>query len=423
MTQYLLPYGKTFQTVEIDADSNDLILPNQVEQAPDPAQVIYHALTAPLEFDPSCLKNVKSVAIAINDKTRPVPHEDILPPLLTWLSKQGISRESIKFWIATGSHLPMPPEEYRKILPDQICSTYSIESHDIDDLANLVMLGTTSRGTPVQVNRQYYQSDLKIVVGDIEPHHFAGFSGGYKTAAIGLAGRDTINANHAMLKDPNAWIAVYEENPLRQDIEEIGVRVGVHLALNTILTHHKKVVSAVAGNPLAVMKAGIPLSKAVCGTYCSHKYDVVLASAGGSPKDINFYQAQKALTHASLFAKPGGTLVLIAECTEGSGSAGYEQFMQGLYSVQEVFSKFEQDGFNVGPHKAFQVARLLSQFKIILVSNIPAQKVRDLLMTPAGSAQDALQIALINRPASCNIAVVPHATTTLPSFTLPAEKT
>jgi lactate racemase len=420
MTQYLLPYGKTFQTINIDSGSSDLILPNLVESAPDPAQVINDALTNPLNFDQRSLRNVKSVAIAVNDKTRPVPHEDILPPLMAWLSRQGISRESIKFWIATGSHLPMPAEEYRRILPDQICSNYAIESHNIDDLNNLVSLGTTSRGTPIQVNRQYYQSDLKIVVGDIEPHHFAGFSGGYKTAAIGLAGRDTINANHAMLKDPNAWIAVYDENPLRQDIEEMGVKVGVHFALNTILTHHKKVISAVAGNPLAVMKAGIPLSKTVCGTYCSRKYDVVFASAGGSPKDINFYQAQKALTHASLFANPGGTLVLIAECTEGSGSASYEQFMQGLTSVQEVFSKFAQVGFKVGPHKAFQVARLLSQYKIMLVSNIPAPKVRDLLMTPAGSAQEALEIATADRPASCNIAVVPHATTTLPSFTLPA---
>ena len=239
MTSYLLPYGKSFQTVEAEPGLSDLILPNEIQEAPEPGKLIYNALKNPLEFDPAPYKNCRSVAIAVNDKTRPVPHDVILPPLMTWLSEQGIANESIKFWIATGSHPPMSPEEYPKILPVEICSTYSIESHNIDDLSNLVDLGSTRRGTPIQVNRKYYQSDLKIVVGDIEPHHFAGFSGGYKTAAIGLAGRDTINTNHRMLQDPNAWIAVYEENPLRQDIEEIGAKIGEsdQIAITPHVTH------------------------------------------------------------------------------------------------------------------------------------------------------------------------------------------
>ena len=414
MNQFQLPYGKTYQWVEINGLECDLIMPNEAVAPPDAAKVIENALTAPLGFNDQILKDARSVAIAVNDKTRPVPHDEILPPLLKWLAEKGIGRDAIKFWIATGSHLPMQAEEFTRILPAQICSDYSIESHDIDNLSNLIDLGVSSRGTPIQVNRAFYEADLKIVVGDIEPHHFAGFSGGYKTAAIGLAGRATINHNHAMLTDPDAWIAVYQRNPLRQDIEEIGERIGVHFALNTVLNHHKEIVEAVAGHPLAVMKAGIPLSMKVCGVRDTQKYDVVIASAGGSPKDINFYQAQKALTHASLFSKPGGTLILVAECPEGSGSASYEQFMQGKHSVDEVFSGFSAMGFKVGPHKAFQVARLLRSHRIALVSSIPEAKVRSLLMNPFRSTQEALDRAITNRTEACTVAVLPHATTTLP---------
>lgn len=391
----------------------DLILPNPVVPAADQAAVVRAALERPVNFDLAVFKNVRRVAIAVNDKTRPVPHQHILPPLLDWLHANGVQRNAIQFWIATGSHVPMHPDDFRQIIPQEICEEYSIASHNIDDTENMIEIGQTSRGTAVIVNRQFYEADLKIVVGDIEPHHFAGFSGGYKTAAIGLAGRATINHNHALLKDPNSWIAVYDQNPLRQDIEEIGQFIGVHLALNTILTTEKQVAAAVAGDPLAVMQAGIPISREICGTRCDQLYPVVIASAGGSPKDINFYQAQKALTHASLFAQPKGTLILAAECLEGTGSNAYEEFMKGISTVDEVFEKFSKMEFRVGPHKAFQVARLLSQFSIILVSSIPAPKVNGLLMDPAGSVQEAYEKAA-SRGGACNVAVLPHATTTIP---------
>jgi nickel-dependent lactate racemase len=414
MPTFKIPYGKTQQEFYIpDNVRADLILPNSAVPATDQAAVVRAALENPLNFDSAIFKTVRHVAIALNDKTRPVPHQVILPPLLDWLHANGIKREQIQFWIATGSHLPMRPDEFHQIIPQAICSNYAVASHNIDDTENLINLGRTGRGTPVTVNRQFYESDLKIVVGDIEPHHFAGFSGGYKSAAIGLAGRATINHNHAMLVDPNAWIAVYEHNPLRQDIEEIGQFIGIQLALNTILTSDKQVAAAVAGHPMDVMRAGIPISRDICGTRCNRRYPVVISSAGGSPKDINFYQAQKALTHASLFAEARGTLILVAECLEGTGSNSYEDFMKDVFSVEDVFKKFSSMEFRVGPHKAFQVARLLDQFSIILVSSIPSSKVKSLLMIPAVSLQEACEKALV-RQGSGAVAVLPHATTTIP---------
>lgn len=401
--------------------SFDWIEPAYIAPADDPTRVIEDALRHPVDGKTlQAYSGARSVAIAINDKTRPVPHEHLLPPLLAELRAEGIPPKAITFIIATGTHVPMQPDEFERILPADICRDYRVISHDCDEPSNLVPLGTTSRGTVVAANRHFMEADLRIVVGNIEPHHFAGFSGGYKTAAIGLASRQTINQNHTMLTDPQAGIASFEHNPLRQDIEEIGRLFGVHFALNAVLNGDKEIVKAVSGSPQAVMQSGIPLSQEFCQVKTSgEKYDLVIASVGGAPKDINFYQSQKALTHASLFTRDGGTIILVAECPEGSGSRLYEEFMEGVETPQEVFEKFQAMGFRVGPHKAFQVARIAARVQIILVSEMPTSLVSRLLITPAITLPAALDLAAARLSThsplqDLRIAVLPRATNTIP---------
>jgi len=410
-----LPYGKQYLELDIPEDYQvDVIAPSDVSAAPDPLEVIRQAILSP--FGPSLgdYKKARTVAIAVNDKTRPVPHELLLPPLLQELERIGFPPQAISLLVATGTHQPMPPGDFPRILPPQIIQRYPIVSHNCDDLNNLVELGTTGYGTKVLVNKLYHQSDLRIVVGDIEPHHFAGFSGGVKSAAIGLTGRSTINHNHEMLVDKNAAIGVYDQNPLRQDIEQIGKMIGVHFALNAVLNGDKKIVSAYAGDPVAVMQAGIPDARKICQTTIRHRYDVVIAAVGGHPKDINFYQSQKALTHAALLTRDGGTIILAAACPEGSGSQPYESFMQGIHTFPEVFDKFTREGFRVGPHKAFQVAREGVRIKIILVSEMESGAVSRLLLTPANNLHDALAKVQGGLSPAKQIAVMPRATNTIP---------
>lgn len=248
-------------------------------------------------------------------------------------------------------------------------------------------------------------------MGDIEPHHFAGFSGGYKTAAIGLAGMDTIRKNHALLKDIDSRIANFTTNPLRQDMEEIGRAAGIHLCLNAILDQEHRIIHCLAEDPEEVMVKGIPLSMDVCSLLVSRQYDLVVASAGGSPKDINFYQAQKALTHAAAVCKPGGTLVLVAACPQGSGSKSYEQFMQGIQSVPEIIARFEEIGFTIGPHKAFQIALQMQQFDVRVFSQMPKALTDLLLLNPLSDLQSLID-STMNQGKS--MAIMPHATTTIP---------
>ena len=418
MPTYSLPYGRV--SVQFDLPESiqaDVILPPEADSIPEVqfTERIRKTLAAPLgERTLASFRNARSVGIAINDKTRPVPNDLFLRPLLNGLSEVGIPRSSIRLFIANGTHIPMPPAEYGQILPQDIIDRYAIVSHDCDDETNLVQLGTTSRGTPVSVNRLFYESDLKIVTGNIEPHHFAGFSGGAKTASIGLGSRGTITQNHTMLVDPNAMIGVYEQNPLRQDIEEIGEFIEIHFALNAVMSGERTIADILFGDPRLVMKAGIPIARKICQTPVRGKYDLVIASAGGHPKDINLYQAQKALTHASLLAREGGAIVLVAACPEGSGSASYEASMSGIHSHEEALAKFQKDGFRVGPHKSFQIARIATRFQLVIVSNMRESILQKLLLNPAESVQSAVDQGINNHPINIRIAVLPHATSTIP---------
>ncbi len=410
-----LPYGKFYQELEIpDNYDVDIIAPSDIPAAPHPLDIVKQAILSPMASSLIDYGKARSVAIAINDKTRPVPHQLLLPPLLQELEHIGIPTKAIRFFIATGTHQPMPASEFSRILPPEIIEEYAVVSHDCDDMTNLVELGTTQYGTMVLANKLYYESDLRIVVGDIEPHHFAGFSGGVKSAAIGLAGRDTINHNHTMLVDKNAVIGEYDQNPLRQDIEQIGKMIGIHFAVNAILNSNKQIVNTYAGDPAVVMQAGIRDARNIYQTYVHHLYDVVIASVGGHPKDINFYQSQKAITHSALITRDGGTIILVAACPEGSGSQSYEYFMQDIHSYPEVFEKFKREGFRVGPHKAFQVAREGVRVRIILVSEMNAKMVSSLLLEPANNLQEAFVKVRNGLSPDSQIAIMPRATNTIP---------
>ena len=308
----------------------------------------------------------------------------------------------------------MLPKEFPAVLPLSVIQRYPVICHNGEDQASLVYRGETARATPVWINRHYAQADLRLVIGNIEPHQFEGFSGGVKSAAIGLAGSETINRNHALMMDPNARLGEYAANPARQDVEEIGRRIGVHLALNAVLNEQKEIVHVLAGDPAAVMQTGISLARQICQVQVDGPYDLIIASPGGHPKDINLYQAQKGLGHASLILRVGGEMILVAACPEGIGSRSYERWMDGVTSYVEVFEKFKREGFRIGPHKAYQIARDSSRAHVQLVSQMPPETVKKLLLTPAATLEEALTLALARLPADARVGVLTLANATIP---------
>jgi lactate racemase len=411
-----LPFGSTSQRLSIPADYRvDVIAPAPFQAASHPEVVVAAALDAPLaDYKLDQFRGAKTAAVAINDKTRPVQHQILLPALLKRLEQTGIPQDGIELIVATGTHTPADKEEICQIYPPEIVHNYRIRSHNCDDSAGLIELGTTSRGTPVAVNRNFCEADVRIVTGNVEPHHFMGFSGGVKSAAIGLAGRLTINVNHAMLIDPLAKAGLYHENPMRMDIEEIGEMIGIHFALNTIQNDDLEILHALAGHPREVMETGITLSRRACQVAINGRYDLVIASAGGFPKDINLYQAQKALTHAAMITRDGGWIILIAECREGSGSRTCEDFLSDVVGVQDVFIKFCKEGFRVGPHKAFQIAREAGRVHLSLVSDLPGKLAEKFFFTPFRDLHQAIAAIVPQLTEPARIAVMPSATHTIP---------
>jgi nickel-dependent lactate racemase len=411
-----LPYGRSFLTASLpDSFPVDVIEAPEIPPAADPPGAIQAALDHLLgEVAWAGFAGARSVAIAVNDKTRPVPHHQLLPPLMQRLAEMDIPDAAVTFYIAVGAHPPMAPDEFSAILPEDILKRYKVVSHDSENEDLLLFLGDTARGTPVWSNKGFVQSELKIVIGNIDPHQFVGFSGGVKTAAIGLAGLKTINRNHALMAHPQAQLGNYETNPARQDIEEIGQKIGVHLALNAILNQDKHIVYALAGDPRQVVTAGLELSRQVCQAAVRQEYSLVISSPGGHPKDLNVYQAQKGLAHAALIARPGGAVILVAACPEGAGSPHYLEWMLGKHSYAEVIQRFNAEGFRIGPHKAYQIARDASRVRLLTCSEMDEDLARSLLLNPVRDLQTALDLALADVQPGERIAILPHASSTIP---------
>lgn len=414
--QIRIPYGKTSLTAHIPDEYplHTIEAPNPAPAA-DPRQAVESALDNLLgAIRWEDFRGARSVAIAVNDKTRPVPHGYLLPPLMERLTALGIPDSAITFYIAVGTHPPMTPDEFPSILPAEILARYRVVSHDSENDDLLAYLGETSRGTPVWANRAYAESDFKIVVGNIEPHQFAGFSGGVKTAAIGLSCMKTIAPNHAMMSLPEAQLGQYDTNPVRQDIEEMGAKIGVHLALNAILNHQREIVTVLAGDPRLVVQRGLEHSRRACQVAVPQKYGLVISSPGGHPKDINVYQSQKALGHAILITRPAGVVIITAACPEGSGSQHYQEWTLGKTSLAEVREKFLAEGFRIGPHKAYQFARDGAVADYYLYTDMNHDLARALLLNPIPDLQAAINQALERLQPGEPVGFLPHAVSTIP---------
>lgn len=415
MPDYRLPYGKTTLTLTLPAACRvEVIAPGEIRPAPDPALLVDAALDAPVG---ACALDhwarARSAAIAIADKTRPALTAALIP-LLARLETLGIPPAAITLLVATGAHAPMPPHEFGDILPPEILARYAVLSHDCDAHADLIYLGSSQRGTPVSVNRYLHAADLRLVLGNVEPHQFMGFSGGVKSAAIGLAGRETINANHRLMLDPASALGRYDDNPARQDVEEIGRMMDIHFAVNTVLNSDKQIVHVIAGAPQAVMQATIPTVRDIYEVPVAVPCDLVIASPGGHPKDINLYQAQKALAHAARITHSGGTVILVAACTEGTGSAGYERWVAEMESHAAVLERFAREGFRLGPHKAFLIARDAVRVKVRLVSDMPGKLAQRVLLPTTHDFEQAVTDALAQLPPEARIGIMPAANATVP---------
>lgn len=406
-------FGTGVQVVEApDQNVIGVLTPNDVPLGLTGAEAVLDALAHPIA-SPRLREIVKpgeKVAVVTSDVTRPMPTFAVMPALLDELYAAGARPEDIALVFALGSHRRQTPEEMRKLSGERAFSEIRCLDSDPDDC---VHFGVTSRGTPVDITRVVAEADRRILLANIEYHYFAGYSGGGKSLMPGASTREAIQRNHSLMVNPDACAGKLEGNPLREDIEEAAAMVKADFILNVVLDEHKKIVRAVAGDMVKAHRAGCEFLDRFYLKPIPERADIVLVSQGGSPKDLNLYQTQKALDNAKHAVKAGGVVILIGSCREGMGERTFEEWMTSSPSPASMVERIRAE-FKLGGHKAAAIAMVLESADIYLVSELPDDFVKKIFLKPYPSAQAALDAALNKLGPDATILAMPYGGSTLP---------
>lgn len=384
---------------------------------PDPVAVLRQALLSPISSAPlrELARPGQRVCILVNDSTRKARSEVFMPVLLDELNRAGVPDSDIFAVVATGTHRLATSSDVAALIGGAAAARISVESHDCYNAASLVRLGVTSRGTPVDINRKVAGADFRILTGSVVHHWFAGFGGGKKALVPGVAGYETIRANHSLLLDPASVMGVLDGNPTAEDQLEAARLAGGDFLLNTVLDPDGEILGVFAGDMDLAHRQACALAHRAYAGYNVTPADLVIASCGGWPKDIDLYQAQKSLENAALACRRGGVVILAAECPEGIGSKKYLEWAE-RYLGLPALEKAIRDHFEVGGHKAYAMARLADHCRVILISALPPDLVRRLGFTPAATPEEALDLAwqMLAPAAIASVIIMPCASLTVP---------
>lgn len=302
----------------------------------------------------------------------------MLPPILEEFEEAGVSKEDITIVFALRSHRPHTNEEKRYLVGNDIFKNYRCIDHDA---SNCIFLGKTSKGTPIEIFRPVVEADRRICLGNIEFHYFAGYSGGAKAIFPVVSTPNAIQANHSMMLNPNAKTGKTNDNPVREDLEEIGKALKIDFIPNVILSAEKQVLHAVAGHYIKAHREGCKILDSLGKVPIAKKADMVIVSAGGYPKDINVYQAQKALDNAVHAVREGGIIIWVASCREGLGSKIFEEWVKAATSPQDILERVKTS-FQLGGHKAATIAMTSKKVSIWMIPELPEETVKLFFATP-----------------------------------------
>ncbi len=412
-----LKYGDGRKTIHIPDKAHVSILePCAMPSVASIAEAVKNALASPTA-GPSFAEQLRrlkpaSVAIAVPDETRPTPLKQILPPLLETLftGLPDLSPEAVTILIGGGLHPPLDQVATERLIPPAIAGGCRLMAHDAI-LSELVDFGYTSRGTKVRINASYSRADYKIVVGQIDPHQFVGFTGGAKGAVIGCGGAETIEHNHSLMFDDNAQVGRLHGNPVREDLNEAGLKAGIDLALNCVLDANKQVVQILAGPPAEVLETGTDTCARLYGVAIDDKFDIVVASCGGYPKDICLYQAQKGLNLASQAVKDSGHILLLAASPQGVRDDIYFDYVSQFTTPEEVLNDFRKIGFKMGAHKAYLFGRTLARYNVAISSDLDPGILKKCHLRAADPSEIVSEWVNVfeTRP---RVGVIPNANTT-----------
>lgn len=406
-----LKYGKG--SVKLQVPKERLLGVLKLKSSVPRGQSVPEALASPLGIEtlPKLLDRKNKVALVVSDVTRPCPTRRILPHVMRRLKASGIPRDNIRILIATGIHRRHTPAEKTKLVGEYVATIPRVVDHELDSAQ---YIGMTKRGTRISVNPLLLDADFALAIGNVDVHYFAGYTGGYKAAIPGLAGEETIRRNHSLMTLPNAESGIAESNPVREDLEEGGSRTGLRYIVNVVLDEANRIVAGFAGDPIAAHRAAAMIVDQFTKVPIKERADIVLASAGGYPRDINLYQAHKALENASHAVKDGGIIILVAECREGFGNTLFQNTAMNASDLEEVGRKLSKQ-FILGPHKTYMLSRIARRAEIAIISD-KMTEANPLLFKIFKKPQEALDHACRSHGPDASILLMPYAMSTLPAI-------
>ena len=406
-------YGPGVQTAEVPEKNVLAVLTaNRIAHVRTGEEAVRYALQNPIG-SPSLRELAKpgqKTVIVTSDISRPMPSYAVLPAVLDELHAAGVKNEDVTVVFGLGSHRGHTEAEKRRLVGDAVFEAVRCVDSDPSDC---VRMGVTKAGTPVDITRTVAEADFRICLGNVEFHYFAGYSGGAKAIMPGVSTPAAIQHNHSMMVRPEACAGRLEGNPIRADIEEAGSICGVDFIVNVVLDEHKQIVYAAAGDVTAAHRDACRYLDRMYRVPIPAKADIVLVSQGGAPKDANLYQTQKALENAKYAAAKGAVILLIGACKEGFGSEKFERWLRDAPTPQSMAERIAQS-FELGGHKAAAIGLVLANADISLVSEMDADTVRSIFMTPFSSVQEALDDALRRKGPDATIIAMPFGGSTLP---------
>lgn len=406
-------FGTSTQEVKVPKKNlMEILMANPVPEGLTDEDEVRRALSDPIGAPRlrEVVRPGEKIAVISSDITRPMPTWRVMPALLDELYAAGVKAEDITLVFGLGSHRHHTEEEKRHLAGERAWAEIKVEDSDPEDC---ILMGTTAAGTPVAVTRTVATADRKICLGNIEYHYFAGYSGGAKAIMPGVSTPEAIQANHSMMVRPECRAGALETNPLRMDIEEAGRICGIDYILNVVLSEHKVILKAVAGDPVLAHREGAKFLDTLYLKRLPEPADIVIVSQGGAPKDLNLYQTQKALDNAGHAVKEGGVIILIGSCKEGYGSAVFKEWMDEAKEPDDLIVRVRKR-FQLGGHKAAAIAMVLKKCDIYLVSDMDDEMVRNCFLTPAHSAQEAYEAAVRKLGPRAKVLAMPYGGSTLP---------
>jgi len=415
-----LAYGQGHLPVELPDDLTTVITPSHKPGLADERVAVLKALSAPISAAPlhEWLKPDATICIAFTDITRATPNDRIIPWLLEHLEAGGVRRDQITLLNQLGTHRPNTIEELSKLLTPAVVRNYRVINHEPENLAAHCQLGTTRDGTPAWINRHLVEADVRIITGFIEPHFFAGFSGGPKGIMPGCAALETVMSNHGApnIGNPKSTFGITTGNPIWEELRDIALRVGPSFLLNVTLNEQRNITGVFAGDLLTAHRDGFEFVRGQAMQKVESPFDVVVTTNSGYPLDMNLYQGVKGMSAAARIVKEGGTIILACECSQGvPANSPLDQLLRSAGTSAEILALLSTPGFVRPEQWQAQIQALIQKRAEVLVySSLTDEVIRAAHLTPCRDISKAVTERLQQKGTEARVAVLPQGPLTIP---------